>query len=130
MAGRKVKPKELPEWMERLGSGHADSKHFNDDQKVRCIWVCGGCGSRSFYRSDGKSHAGPAIRDEDPQYAFAQGPCWRSREYGVKCVTPKAWRIIRHDLSPEPGPEVRSRLDAFASSIKKQQRQARKEAQS
>lgn len=122
----KAKINGVPQWMRELGNGHADSKHFNGNGNLRCVWICCQCGSPSFFESKDGKHAGPALRDEDPRYAFAQGPCWRSKDYKLKCSTPKGWRVIKHDGAPDPDDSVNARMSDMASTVRRLEREAKK----
>lgn len=123
MAGRKKKPAAFPEWLFDLKRGSNGSPLF--DYPV-CLWLCSGCGAPYFYRQDGDRHGGPAWRiKEHPEWSPYQGPCWRSSEYGVKCVTPKGVRVLVHEGFDPPGEEL---IEALAANARRVRARLRKEA--
>jgi hypothetical protein len=71
--------------------------------RTMCLWLCSGCGGPYYFAQVDGAHGGPNARAQDRRYSQPfQGPCWRSKEYGVKCVTPKGWRVIFHEGAPNP----------------------------
>lgn len=68
-----------------------------------CLWLCSVCGAPFYYGQQDGAHGGPTKRASDRRYsAPMQGPCWKSKEYGVKCATPKGWRVMYHEGAPNP----------------------------
>lgn len=95
MAGSRKKPGSYPEWL-------FDPVRMFPGRRM-CLWVCSGCGAPYWYPQDGTRHGGTRGRGVDPRFAApAQGPCWRSQTYGVKCVTPKRTRVLLHEGTPNP----------------------------
>ena len=91
---RVTKPKAYPEYL-------FDKRAFPFHRV--CRWLCSGCGAPYFYLEVDGVHGGPTYRAGDRRYSTPrQGPCWRSVEYGVKCVTPKGWRVLIHEGVPNP----------------------------
>jgi len=89
------KPKAYPEWYAEV--------ERNFQGRPVCVWKCSGCGAPYFFPQEGEQHAGPSRRGTDRRYSVPiQGPCWRSVEYGVKCATPKGWRVLYHEGVPNP----------------------------
>lgn len=70
---RTKKPGAYPDWL-------YDPQHF---PPATVLWLCSACKGPS-YRPYETAH--------DRPIPFV-GPCWRSREYGVKCVTDKGARV-------------------------------------
>lgn len=110
-AKKKGKPGEYPAYL-------FDAEKLFD--WAYCIWLCSGCGAPYYFRQTGSNkHGGPVDRLADRRYSdYLVGPCWRSRTYGVKCVTPKATRVLYHQGEEPP---EQSLLDTFTA----QSRQAR-----
>ena len=92
-----------------------------------CLWTCS-CGMPSWYLQHDDKHGGPEPRASDKQYAFAQGPCWRSGQYGSKCATPKGWRIISHEGAPNPSEEIIAELKQVEKESRKALREAGKQS--
>lgn len=91
---RVTKPKAYPEYL-------FDERAI--PYKRVCRWLCSGCGGPYFFPEKDGQHGGPRNRAGDRRYSTPmQGPCWRSIEYGVKCVTPKGWRVLYHEGVPNP----------------------------
>ena len=110
MAARVKKPGEYPDWLFDLEGGGLGRALF--PYKV-CMWRCT-CGAPYFYRQVDKGrHAGPYWRMPDhPEWSPAEGPCWRSHQYGVKCTTPKGARILTHEGYDPPSEAVLAKLTA------------------
>lgn len=72
-----------------------------------CLWLCSVCGSPEYFaQRDGKHGRPDDAVDGRPHLAARVGPCWRSKEYGVKCATPKGERYIYHEgMPPTPQPD-------------------------
>lgn len=64
----------------------------------------------------------------DPRYGYFRGPCWRSRVYGIKCVTPKGLRVLYHKGAPWPNWEVWDRLESYGRTIAAKERAERAKA--
>lgn len=111
---RKVKPKAFPEWL--LEGGPHPAGLF--DYPV-CRWICTGCGAPYFYRQKGTRHGGPPWRIKGrPEWSPFEGPCWRSHDYGVKCVSPKGVRVLVHQGCIQPGEELMKDLAANARRVR------------
>lgn len=121
MAGRKRKPGAYPDWLFQPKGGTRGDLF---DYPV-CQWTCTGCGAPFYFRQRGK-HGGPAWRIKDhPEWSPFEGPCWRSREYGVKCVTPRGVRVLVHEGFDPPDEGL---MKALAKNARDVRRRMRKEA--
>ena len=114
--GSKRKPGAYPEWLFR----EADAWTLELKQGIKhCLWTCSGCGAPYWYRQAGVKHGGPAWRIKDhPEWSPFEGPCWRSTEYGVKCVTPRGARVLTHEGFDAPGEELIKELAANARRVR------------
>jgi hypothetical protein len=122
VAPRKVKPKVIPAWLYDLKGGAMGSPLF---PFAVCLWLCSGCGAPYFFRQYGSRHGGPGLRIiEHPEWSPALGPCWRSKEYGVKCVTPRGARVLYHEKQEPPDAAF---IDKLTKGAAKRTRELRKE---
>lgn len=108
------KPGEYPEW---LTTPDPERPLF---PYPICTWVCTGCGAPFFFRTRAGKHGGPAWRIIDhPEWSPYEGPCWRSREYGVKCVTPRGVRVLVHEGRDPPDSDLMKALAANARRVRR-----------
>lgn len=121
---RKVKPKAFPEWLFDMKQGGGGVPLF---EYPVCQWLCTGCGAPFYFRQRGDRHGGPAIRiKEHPEWSPFEGPCWRSREYGVKCVSPRGVRVLVHEGFEKPDDEL---MKALAANARRVRARLKKEAE-
>ena len=113
---RAKKPAAYPEWLFK----HKEAWPRPTDGK-HCLWICSGCGGPNWWPQRGGKHGGPQLRIIDhPEWSPAVGPCWRSRSYGVKCVTPAAVRMLVHEGKDKPPADL---MEALTKHVRRRRRE-------
>lgn len=115
MAKRVKKPGAYPDWLFEKDGPKGPLFPW-----PYCVWTCTGCGAPYFYRQRAGKHGGPAWRIKDhPEWSPFEGPCWRSHDYGVKCVTPRGVRVLVHEGKDPPGEELMKALAKNARAVRR-----------
>lgn len=116
MPRAKKKPAAYPKWL----FDH-DEAFMRPGDGQHCLWLCTSCGAPYWYPRTATKHGGPAWRIKGhPEWSPYEGPCWRSREYGVKCVTPRGVRVLVHEGKDQPPADLMKALEKNARRVRRE----------